>query len=88
MARKRSSPASLIATGKRPVIKSAKAKALEADMAKDTTTAGKKRKGASKKGKSRKGALSPLDDESNLDGSSEEEKSEEVKIEYVNILSV
>jgi hypothetical protein len=54
----KSSPASFIATGKRAVTKSAKAKALEADLAKDNTTAAeKKRKGApKKKGKGRKRA--------------------------------
>ena len=60
MARKRSSlsPASFIATGKWAVIKSAKAKALEADLAKDNTIAAEKKRKAAlkKKGKGRKRA--------------------------------
>ena len=90
MAKTKSPPASFIATGKRAVTKSAKAKALEADLAKDNTTAaGKKRKGApKKKGKGRKRASPPVDDESSSDGSTEADESEEVKIEYVKILII
>jgi hypothetical protein len=90
MTRTKCPPASVITSGKRAVTKSAKAKALEADVVKNNTAAaGKKKKGTTKKkGKGRKKASTPDNDESSSDGSTEGDESEEVKIEYVEILLI
>jgi replication initiation and membrane attachment protein DnaB len=90
MTRKKYPPASVITSGKWAVTKLAKAKALEANVVKNNAAAtGKRKKGTmKKKGKGRKKASTPDNDESNSDGSTEGDKSEEVKIEYVEILLI